>query len=105
MRSLICLAVAKSFARTARKSLACKSAITEPLPESSPSQPITSELISQELCVVSTLTGGSSDCSVRIWRSCSCGLAHQSLIAATWHRLDYLQQGRERVALAPCDRV
>src|SRR6266581_4869267 len=83
MRSLIFRAVARSFARTARKSFACSSAITEPLPDRRPLHPMTSELMSHELCVVSTFTGGSSDCSVLTWRSCSCGLAHQSLIAAS----------------------
>jgi len=83
MRSLMRRAAARSFACTARQSCACRSAITEPLPESSPLQPSTSELISQALWVVSTLTAGRRDCSTRTWRSCSCGLEHQSLIART----------------------
>src|SRR5437899_10273750 len=105
MRSLICLAVARSFARTARKSLTWSSAITEPLPESKPLQPITSELISQELCVVSTFTGGLRDCSARIWRSCSRGLSPVLDRRHLRHCLDDLQQGRERIALAACQRV
>ena len=83
MRSFTRRAAARSFSCTARQSCTCKSAITEPLPESRPLQPSTSEAISQVLCVVSTLTGGVRDCSARMWRSCSCGFEHQSLIART----------------------
>ena len=40
-----------------------------------------SELISQALCVVKSVTGRGSPWRVRMWRSCSIGSAHQSFTA------------------------
>ncbi len=72
---------ARSFARTAWKSSACRSAITLPLPESNPLPPSTSEENSHALCVVSTLTGRGRFCSRRMCISCCGTLPAQSLMA------------------------
>ena len=87
MRSLMACAALRSPAFTARNSCACRSAITLPLPDSRPLQPSTSELISHELCVDSTVTGRARLCRLRTCHSCCCTLLDQSLMAridGTW---------------------
>ena len=63
------ITAARTASLDGKVSSTCNAAIVLPAPERRPLQPATSELNSQALCVVRTLTGRGRFCSVRMCHS------------------------------------